>query len=780
MNQATFPRQAIRTVRHALSRHRPLPLLLCLFWLCGATAAHALDIDALVGFGQSTGAGARYRPETATPLTIYLTGQGMRGEGQLQVLVHTSDNDGDHTTIYSRRVTLHEGMIKDAQAESFVFYLLPPDYSGFRRGNNTPDINVQLLVDGRQVAHKTVSLPISVPEESYNVLGLTRDGSGLNFLKRKLMGLTHRTINPEASMMNRFGQVNAGPNGINPSATLEVLYTRADALPAIVQGYAMIDAVALADMPLDNLTDAQIDALKGYVRQGGLLIFSGGGDLSRLKSQFYNDMLPIVPSGVLSVKSLPDLEQRYKESLNLTTPIPLLQGTLKPGAEALYPTAGKGVPLVVSRPYGDGTVLFTAFDYIDPTFRGWKAAPSFWRDLLRCGNHAVSPRRVLATAAHDSGRSIQLADALAGRHATNTPEFWTIAIFLCSYIILLIPVSYLVLKRLDKRELSWYTAPLLIGGFTVISYLIALSIKGGSLNVNRAVVLESQANSDQFAGYGQITLYSPRRSSYDISLGSSQDPDVAGHDVSPQEIYNAGSLGTELTVEQNGLTILRNTYIGLWDKRSFELPMSANLGGAIEAVTHMLDHDHAQITVTNKTRYTIKDCAFINGEQTVPLGDLAPGETRQGTLKWAYNSNANTVHPPYAPGISNSGLPYDPRAADTPENVCAKIRYAMSAVMSSNENDGNSYNPYGSTPNDFGRVTNALVGWTTDPLLHVPVDGKQPDGQEVNMIFVHLPAPSNASHALLATLNPFLNEPTLHLEDDRGGGPVRVNGGIFR
>ena len=70
----------------------------------------------------------------------------------------------------------------------------------------------------------------------------------------------------------------------------------------MAQGYAMIDAVALADQPLDNLTEDQVAALQSYVRDGGLLIVAGGGDLSRLKSQFYQEMLPVTPTNAVVVR----------------------------------------------------------------------------------------------------------------------------------------------------------------------------------------------------------------------------------------------------------------------------------------------------------------------------------------------------------------------------------------------------------------------------------------------------------------------------------------------
>lgn len=747
-----------------------LPFVLCIISVVFLQSrSRAVDIDALIGFGQSVSSRSLYRPVTATPLTVYLTGSGVKGQGQLQVSVRTNDR----TATYSRKISLTDGAIKEAHAEGFVFQLQPVE---FRMGRNsaTTEINVQLLVDGRQIAHKTVSLPLSTSEDSFNVLALTKYGGGLNFLQKKKMGLFHRHTNAEASVNNRMASANPTVNGVNPNAALYVAYTRTDAMPVMAQGYDMMDAVALADIPLDNLTDAQTAALKGYVRNGGLLIVSGGGDLSRLKSQFYQDLLPINVTGSAATTDVSALSARYREPLRLTTPIALLTGTLKPDAVVLF-AQSPTMPLITRRAYGAGSVVLTSFDYIDPSFRGWAAAPSLWRDLLRTGNDEVSARGVLAGGSRSGNNVNLLEDALAGKRATNTPGFRTVAIFLGAYIVLLIPVSYFVLKRMDRREMAWYTAPVLIAGFTVMSYVIALSIKGGNLNVNRAAVLESQAGSDQFGGYAQMTVYSPRRANYDISLGEAGDSESGAHDVSPNEIFRPQTLTSDLTVEQNGATTLRNTQIGLWDKRSFDLPISPSLGGAVEAKVEMAAGGQVQVTVTNKTRYTIKDCALVNADRGVPIGDLAPGQSGHGMVSWAYGANSDVLRLPTAASLAGSGLPYNPQDGESPESITSKMRYAVTQVLG--QSAGQNEYGYGwgaDLESNFGKVPNAFVGWTTDNLLHTTIDGKAPTGEEVNLIFVHLPPPGQAPKSIAVGYNPFLAEPTLSLEDDLGPGGARA------
>lgn len=749
-------------------RHTALPFglltgLFVLLCLCGTgrTASADITLDTLVGFGQNANSGARYRPDTWTPVTIFVGGQGVRGTGQLQLEVR----QGERSTTYTKRISLHDGSLNEVA--NFTIQLVSPNQ--LTGGSNALSMQAQLLVDGRKVADKRLSLPLGVQAESFNVLALTKDGSGLNFLVKKRLGLFHRYYNPmNLTMRNSLNPTDfTDYDKIASVSNSTLVYTLPSAMPASAQGYDMMDAVALADLPLDNATEDQIEALKGYVRNGGTLILSGGSDLSRLKSSFYNEMLPLDQIAVRPTRDLSLLAQRYREPLPLPAPIGLVTGTLKPGAEALLGD------LVYRRPYGNGVVLFTAFDYLDPSLAGWKSAPALWRDLLRTNPTPVSPRRTLETNAHYAPNSLQqLADAMAGKQATSAPSVPVVTIFLIAYLLLLVPVSYFILKKLDKRELAWFTSPILILGFTVISYLIALSIKGGALTVNRVAVLETSGNSDQVSGYGQLTLYSPRRANYDISMGPTSDPNSPYRTRIPGEVGGGGlGLGSGLTVDMDTTAMLRGAEVRLWDKRTFDTPVAANLGGLVETKTRMLDNQNAEVTVTNKTRYTLQDCIVLSGGQPNMIGTLAPGESKQQTVKWSYKDFVGGLNLPNAG--RNVSVNDSPDAdKESQARTIAHLRDGLANALSPQANNGYSY--YGENLETYGRTTNALIGWFNDPLMKIQVDGKDADGLETNLLVVHLPAPGNASPAIRQVMNPFLQEPVYTIQEDQPNA-VRPN-----
>jgi hypothetical protein len=339
--------------------------------------------------------------------------------------------------------------------------------------------------------------------------------------------------------------------------------------------------------------------------------------------------------------------------------------------------------------------------------------------------------------------------------------------------VLLIPVSYLVLKKLDKREMAWYTAPGLILGFTVISYLIAVSIKGGSLTVNKAVVVEGQAGSPTFAGFGQFTLYSPRRTSYDIALKSA-DAEHSDWGTVPNEMSRIESLGSDLTLDQDNGTVIRGVQIGLWDKRSYELPISVAAGGPVDIQAVMIDGSHARVTVTNNTRYTLTSAALINGDTQSMIGDLPPGKSATATVKWVFNSVSAVIRVPDLAG--------EPGTDSSDATVRKRIQRAMVQVLGANSGN-NQYGMWNYMGGDAvsGKTPNVFVGWFEDALMHVDVNGSAAKGAEANLLVVHLPTPTKAPANIVADYNPFVTEPILALESAilrPLGTPAAAPGGI--
>ncbi|MCS6777914.1 MAG: hypothetical protein RMJ43_09835 [Chloroherpetonaceae bacterium] len=726
-------------------------LLFSVLVLLPAGRAQSIQIDALLGFGSSPES-AFYRAGCWTPLTIYLSGEGIRGVGQVQVVVR----DWQTVTRYVRRVSLQEGPINETVRFSILMrarpaYYLPPGTP------SAPDIRVTLLVNGQKKAEETLVLPEEVPPTAFNVLALTGNPDGLFFLQRKNPGLLHRGYVAEQADARVAGPLAAGT----------VLYTHATdlrALPEFAQAYEMMDAVVLGDLPLQRLTPAQLRALEDYVVDGGLLIVTGNDNMARLQHSFLARILPIIPTGFGPLDPSV-LVARYRGPLPRN--LGAVRGRLKPGGQALLGQAAQTgtLPLVSARDHGNGTVVFTSFDTTALELRGWSGVYSFWRDLLSAGRNTVSPRRVLQQAARMHGfafaDAVALADALAGERASRIPSLWTLSAFIGLYILLLVPVSYLLLKRWDRRELAWITAPLLILAFTGVAYAIGHTLKGSALTANRLTILEGATDTEQLAGYAQVTLYSPARATHDVVLRNARFPEAP---FLPHEIYLSSDLTStpELTLDQDIPITLRQVRVRQWDTRSFEMPFVFPLEGTVAVQTESARNGY-RATIVNRTPYLLRDCALLNGDRVITIGDLAPGARRTldndgRKMRWQTEGSWNFLSLP-SPGTPGDAA----HVRDAP--AWRPIQSALIRTLATTGKSWRNVYPAGYAYAASGSAPNVFIGWFTDPVVEVQVDGRTVEGDPINLLVVHLPVPARAPMKLQAIRNPFLRPPARQLED---------------
>ena len=129
----------------------------------------------------------------------------------------------------------------------------------------------------------------------------------------------------------------SSPNGLNSAvpATVQVAEaaTAAD-LPDRAAGYAGVSAFLLrSDAPIESMTEAQSDALRGWVAGGGKLIVCGGPDFTRFGSAFFSGLLPATVSAANTPGAL------------------TLAAKPLPGVHVLQAAPGAGAQ-IVSGPYG--------------------------------------------------------------------------------------------------------------------------------------------------------------------------------------------------------------------------------------------------------------------------------------------------------------------------------------------------------------------------------------------------------------------------------------------
>ena len=86
----------------------------------------------------------------------------------------------------------------------------------------------------------------------------------------------------------------------NQVAALVMSVTPED-LPERVEGWNMLDRIVWQDVDASRLTDAQLDALRGWVANGGRLVIAGGTAGPRSLAAFPDVLLPYRPTTITDV-----------------------------------------------------------------------------------------------------------------------------------------------------------------------------------------------------------------------------------------------------------------------------------------------------------------------------------------------------------------------------------------------------------------------------------------------------------------------------------------------
>ena len=731
---------------------RRVPLLLPLLFsgcllggLAGAARADGPPLTAVFGIA------GRYRPGAWCPVTVTVRNPTSDGiAGQVQALGDASRNGGGGNrtlgaALFGRPVTVAAG----SAPQSFLLYT-----RGLDPGRDS--VTVQLVEgrkrgDGRALAQANsqdtkTSLAITgnaVGESDLLLVGFGGDPGTFTPLNGRQFGLAHQAGGSPSG---------AGFTGSQP-ATAQVAEAAGTDLPDKATGYGGVDAFLLrSDAPLDALTEAQADALRGWVAGGGHLIVCGGVDPSRFASSFFSGLLPAVVGAARPAIPLPGAG---------AVGALILSPKSLPGVRVLQ-TAGDGTPLVVSGPYGAGCVTLTAFD---PTAKGFQS-PAFdsvglWKTLLSAGPaaaaavlpHIADREENYHPGYYGGGDTQLLSDAVMRGPSLDAPGTEVIGLFLLVYLVALVPANYLILKRLDRKELAWVTIPALVVLFAVSTFVVGYAAKGGTVFVNRAAIVETTAGRREAGVYAELGLFSPQRTSYDISLPGAN---ALAAIPNPGFSYGYRGGGNNTETQTYGLTkfvqnpegaALLDTSINMWAMRAFDVQATEDLDGTVDSTLAERGGGgapaHVTGAVTSHLAQTLSGCALLHNGQWQSLGDLKPGASIN-ISDWSDASAAGQ-----AGSLARLPLSAHAGAGGDQGDIRARMQSALADYTRSlgqqNNNNGNYFNngqvqaPTVYVPSSGEAV---LMGWSADPALAGPapqVDGHAVRENDVTLVIVHLP-----------------------------------------
>ncbi|HVK05726.1 MAG TPA: hypothetical protein VM490_19810 [Armatimonadaceae bacterium] len=613
---------------------------------------------------------------------------------------------------YRRDITLPQGA---ATAETTLLILVPD--------GTPPEIQV-LAVRGRGASDDAVARrrfdKIPSRPGGLRVLAVAPTPDALSYLDGGRFGVYHDggallpafsgNAAPAAAARRGPGGLPGG-GGTNTAATpVQTLpLPEPGRLPDRAAAYDSIALVYLGDVPPDAFSDAQIEALGGYVRAGGVTVL-GGARLRR--------------------------DERFRRF----APPP------SAGEKAAWRRAGRG--WVVTLP----------FDAATPQFTARPDAARYWRGIF---TRATAPPRLGAYL--ESGTSwyaSSFADSAIFAPGLRAPSAAWFGGFMAAYLLLVAPVNYFVLKRLGRREWTWFTVPALVALFSLGAYRLGFATKGTDLYQNVTALVEMGPDGGEATAVAYVGLFSPRRAAYDIRA---ETPDALLFEPQGRRRYSGrgGNSGSPTgfgvaTVDQDARpgSTARGADVAMWAMRVFGVRTDALAVGDGVRVRVRREGNRLVGTVENRTKRTLGNAVLfgVGGQQKI--GTLAPGQTV--SVRYAADPDAEQMRvesplaevarrrdPRRQSGSAPGGSPAAAASVEERLRAAMRERMAFSAGQILEEvRVSEATGRAGARPREAAlpptEVT--LAAWNDDPLLPVRVDGKAvANGAHVNLILVRAP-----------------------------------------
>lgn len=479
-------------------------------------------------------------------------------------------------------------------------------------------------------------------------------------------------------------------------------------LPERVEAWGALDRLIWQDVDTARLSPAQVGAMRGWLAGGGRLVVVGGTAGPATLAGLPDEILPYRPTATI------DAPAETLRSLLGNIPVdavavPALAGSA--GAGRTLATVGDRV-IAAERRYGNGAVAIVGVDPTVSWIAASKASDALWRSLVpgRSGSGDVS-------GTDDSF----MVSAVASLPSLALPPIGGLIILLFGYILLIGPINYLVLRRLDRREWAWLTMPVLIVGFAVGAYAFGAALRGGDVLINEVAVVRGAPDVEEGMGSVYVGIFSPNRGDYQVRVpGGALLSAPVSSELNGGPDAGAGALD----LLQGEPSRVRDLAIGFGSLRTIlaETPLP------VPKLTADLKLDGGTLvgSVTNGSTKKLQNVAIVLGGNTAVLGDLEPGAKRDVRMVIAENFQN------FGQSLSDRilGPLFFDGGPTGPAGQTAQVRHAVIDQLTYDPNFG----PTGQLQAD-GPV---LLGWFEGDPLPIEIVGQTPRRSGQTMYYVPL------------------------------------------
>lgn len=522
------------------------------------------------------------------PVTIYIENHGDDIKGNIEVVGNQSESTAMRFTA--------PAIIPKGSKKRIDLYI--------RVNTFQKNMKIDLKSDGKVLKsiEKKDLIPISTDDFMLGVL--TDDKTGLNYWWEK-------------------------QSGDRLFSNYEAIALEGEDIPSEKTVMDNFTIFIIDDFDMDELSPIQSKAISEWIRGGGILIVGTGADGIKTLKGLPSNMAPTKEKGIKRESKPEVLEDLANTELITDVPFELMDFSYDSTWTVV--AGDNGSPYIIMKGYGNGYIFVSSFALGRQPMTGWAGSKALWETVLY---ENLDPSTRMKFINPDKARdrefnvSYDMFKALANIPEMDPPSASKLILILFIYLLVIGPISYIILKRRDRREIMWITIPVLAMIFSLGIYGIGNMGKGDKIVSNIISIAELWGEGDSKEVDTYTGVFIPSRGDYlfEIEDESLLFP-IVDYNMYYPDIDDEGGKDIVADVIQGGEPAVRILDAKMWTMEPFYTTSTIDDIGKIGG---NLTYRDGKImgTVENNTSLPLEDVTVICHFGYYSVGNLAAGATK--------------------------------------------------------------------------------------------------------------------------------------------------------
>lgn len=407
---------------------------------------------------------------------------------------------------------------------------------------------------------------------------------------------------------------------------------------------ASFDLLVIDDFNTAELSPAQLVALDDWVREGGTLVEIGGPTAQATVGGLPAALQIVHPGQPLTLSRLPGLAAiggsavppgSYVAATGAVTGGTVLLDQRRMRT-ATGPPGGTDAPLVVESPLGLGSVVYSAIDPTLGSLAQWQGLPNLWRLLAGTARSGAATTTTVMAGTQQTAQNATIDQEI---DTISAPSFGLFMVLLAVYVLLLVPLNFVVLSRLRRRDLSWITLPAMVLILVGITFGSAYFGRGRNVRISVVSMLYLTSGTDRVPTQQYAGLFAPLAGDYTLVA---DDTRLLGAPLFAQGQGSAAGGSPSLQFSQDSGQVSM-PQISMWSSRNAMSIGFSTYPGGLQGAVRAGTGGHLVGTITNRTGATVYGVVLTGMGLTRPIGDLLPDQTYRVDLTVGATPSASQV-----------------------------------------------------------------------------------------------------------------------------------------